>query len=244
MMNANFNSLIGINMEVFVLLLAAVPVYLLRSKLGSGFFMLIKAILLWFLFAVLGMSLVLDIKKSEKTVEQESNKVDKKIYLKNITTGIKPNEISGIKYVVRQKTMDSVDVQILGKMRLVTLHKNDANLITKVVILGDDFESSILDMKNAIEERISKDNSKQVKLVCSQVNEGFYEAKTNICIISNDTQKLTLKYVKTKSAAYVNNFAWNIELEDNELIKAQKDKELEVFRDKHEKDKKSMQSQI
>lgn len=231
-------------MELFVMLLAFVPVYLLRDKLGSGIFKIVKAVILWFIVAIIGVSLVLDVKRAEKTVEQESNKIEKKIYLKNITTGVKPTEISGIKYVVRQKTMDSVDVQILGKMRLVTLHKNDEGLITKVEILGDDFESNILEMKSAVEERISKDNGKQVKLVCSQVNEGLYEAKTNICVISNDSQKLTFKYVKTKSAAYVNNFAWEIKLEDNGLIKSQKEKELEVFREKNLKDKKNMQSQI
>jgi len=231
-------------MELFMMILAFVPVYLLRTKLGSGVFKIVKGAVIWLICALIGVSVALDVKKAEKAVEQESNKVEKKIFLKNLTTGIKTNEISGIKYVLKQKTMDTGSVQILGESRVVTFHKNDDDLITELVLLGDSFENTIVDMKRAIEERISKDNQKPVQLSCSQVNEGFYEAKTNICVVSNDTQKLALKYVKTKSNAYVNNFAWSINLTDTNLKGAQKDKESKRLMEQVEKDKSKMKSQI
>jgi hypothetical protein len=231
-------------MELLVLFLAAVPVFLIHTKLGSGFFKLVKAILIWFVVASLGGVLLVSIQDKNQAVEQKANLVKEKIYLKNITTGIQPTEISELEYLVKMKTIDTVNAKILGETRTVTLYKNELNLITKVQISGDDFANKIIEIKNAIEARISKDNNKEVKLVCTEVNEHLYKNFTKICSVSNSEQTLTLKYVKTKPDEYVNNFHWDIELEDTNLLKIQHEKKMEELGKKREDDKKKMQSQI
>lgn len=47
------------------MLLAFVPVYLLRAKLGSGVFKIVKGACIWFVCSVIGVSIVLDINKSQ-----------------------------------------------------------------------------------------------------------------------------------------------------------------------------------
>lgn len=66
-------------MELFVLLLAFVPVYLLRTKLGSGALKILKGACVWFICSAIGISVVSDINKSKKSeqikvVEQEKVK--------------------------------------------------------------------------------------------------------------------------------------------------------------------------
>lgn len=232
------------NLILLVMLFSVVPVILLRNVLGTGILRILKGGVIWFALSIFGTMIVTSSKERVDTSKQNENIITSKIYLKNITTGVKSNEISGLKYVLKQSTMDTASTDLLGENRVVTLHKADGGLIYKVETVGQDFSSEIIDMKNAIEERLTRDNGKSVRLQCIAKNEGVLEDKTQICSVSNESQKLTLKYVKFKPDGFVNNFMWSIVLEDLSLTQSKNEKENKYWQNKRAEDLKKMKEQI
>ncbi len=232
------------NLILLVISLSVIPVVLMRRVLGTGVMRIIKGGAIWFALSIFGTMLVTSSKERIDTNKQKDNKITSKIYLKNITTGIKPSEISGLKYVLKQTTMDTASVDLLGENRVVSLHKGNAGLIYKVEIIGQDFSRKILDIKNVIEERLSKDNGDRVQLECVAKNEGVFEDKTQICSVSNENQKLTLKYVKFKPEGFVDNYMWSIVLEDISLTQAKNEKESKYWQKRREEELNKMKGQI
>lgn len=232
------------NLILLVMAVSLVIVFLMRKILGTGFLRFVKGIIIWFLLSALGTSIVTSSKEKLDTNVQNDNKITGKIFLKNITTGLKSSEISGLKYVLKQKEMDTVTTDLLGKNRVITLHKGNDNSIYKIETVGQDFLSEVMDLKNAIEGRLAKDNGFAVQLKCVGKNEGVFEEKTQICSISNDTQKLELKYVKFKPDSFVNNYMWSITLEDLTLSKIKSEADSKYWQKKREEDLAKMKSQI
>lgn len=232
------------NLILLVMFLSIIPVVLMRNALGTGVLRIIKGSAIWFVLSILGTMLITGSKEKIDTNKQNNNKITSQIYLKNITTGVKPSAISGLKYVLKQSTMDTANVDLLGENRVVTLHKGDGGVIYKVEVVGQDFLGKIVDIKNAIEERLTKDNGVSVRLQCVAKNEGVFEEKTQICSVSNENQKLTIKYVKFKPEGFVNNFMWSIVLEDQSLTQAKNEKESKYWQKKREEDLSKMKGQI
>lgn len=141
--------------------------------------------------------------KSQDTTK--NNKSKNKIYIKDLTTGVKFDN----KNFPRMITSDHFKYSYFGKSRLIEVKLNEDKIVTsyKIILSGD-----LYDIKEAIEKKISLENKEQVEFQCKKENwnGGGVDWEKKVCSITSDQQTLTLNENKpiTNKPSFIDESTW------------------------------------
>ena len=167
---------------------------------------------------ILGASLALtacgDRSNSNKTLPVTlapiKNKLDKRIYLKDLTTGDSINKKGFPKHAVISDKFLLIDYSYFGSDRLFSVYTNADK---RVIKYSFNFEKDASAMKSAIEEKLSIENKKEIKFDCLvkpfAVDQIKFDEK--ICTLISGSQTLTIneKILLTEKPSNISFSDWS-----------------------------------
>lgn len=201
----------------FVTLLITIAIIFWAKKRGGG------KNYLWIL-VFMGFSGYYGSMVAERTpIKDSPNFVQEKIYLKELTTGIKLNQIKGISYRVFERNIYTFNYNYFGGKRDVKAEVNASGEIYKLgMILDNNFET----LKTGLLEKLSEQNKKTVNFDC-RTEKTTPDASATLnyktCKVKSDTQTLTVQESTMQPTAKVMGLPQlpfvlvTIELEDAKL---------------------------
>jgi hypothetical protein len=131
---------------------------------------------------------------AERTpVKDLPNFVQEKISLKELTTGIKLNQIKGISYRVFERNIYIFNYNYFGGKRDV---KAEVNANGEIYKLGMTLDNNFESLKIGLQEKLSEQNKKMVTFDC-QTEKTTPDASATLnyktCKVKSDTQTLTVQ---------------------------------------------------
>ena len=153
-------------------------------------------------------------------IKPATSNIEKRIYLKELTTGIKIQEIKGIKYKKVNTNIYVFDYAYYGGKRRVQAEVNeDGDIHTLKMSVNENFDS----LKLNLEDKFTEDNNKKIAFLCSSeiLNPNFLTTiKFRNCRISADSQVLRLEEIDIqRNQSGLPRIEVNLELEDEKLKK-------------------------
>ena len=161
-----------------------------------------------------------------------SNTVDSKIYLKDITTGIKVDK----KYFTEISKLSTggyhAKYQYFGEMQDIAISTNKNDEIYSYIML---FKGSIDELRVALEEKFTKTNARQIKFYCIAADRGI--AAGTECTLRHKNQRLILeKYTLKENPKNQDNKVYLID-DDLERLAAFEEREVEERKNAQQKKK-------
>lgn len=161
-----------------------------------------------------------------------SNTVDSKIYLKNITTGIKVDK----KYFTEISKLSTggyyAKYQYFGEMQDIGISTNKNGEIYSYIML---FKGSIDELRVALEEKFTKTNARQIKFYCIAADRGIVAGTE--CTLRHKNQRLILeKYTLKENPKNQDNKVYLID-DDLERLAAFEEREVEERKNAQQKKK-------
>ena len=161
-----------------------------------------------------------------------SNTVDSKIYLKDITTGIKVDK----KYFTEISKLSTggyhAKYQYFGEMQDIAISTNKNDEIYSYIML---FKVSIDELRVALEEKFTKTNARQIKFYCIAADRGIVAGTE--CTLRHKNQRLILeKYTLKENPKNQDNKVYLID-DDLERLAAFEEREVEERKNAQQKKK-------
>jgi hypothetical protein len=227
---------------------------LARASLSIKIFgVLVFVVVLQLGLKVLG--LVLPASDLEKLVSEKEatvkiiseNVVDKKIHLKDLTTGVSINEKPFPKLIYKGYGRALFDYEYYGEKRNFSTEINDKDLVYRISVslsyVGDD-------IVGLVEKKLSEDNGRNIKFKCEisvidleKFGINRSELETKRCTVRGVDQILVIKQSKPKGAAAALRLdltSTSLELVDERIEKEVVERKLDkASRDYNERQKKA-----
>lgn len=180
---------------------------------------------------------------NNKSIEEPnpiSSSVEKKIYLKEISTGMNIKEIKRIKYEKNWKGFYVFEYDYYGAKRIVTAEANAEGVIYALKIVMDENMDTL---KQNLENKLSEVNEKKVEFSCNTEkieSDGSAVIKNTTCKVLATPQVLRLLKTEVQPTAkyaglpMMPKVAISIELEDKKLKASHIEAENEIKKQKQE----------
>lgn len=133
-----------------------------------------------------------DTSSTSPPVPKVNNVSEKRIFLKDLTTGIRYESKNFPKPVVKLDSLVSFNYEFFGATQLITAKLNSEKIITAYEILLNSNQDA---MKSAIEEKLTSENGKIVKFDCviTKSTYGGINWEQKDCVIKSGEQKLLIQ---------------------------------------------------
>lgn len=183
-------------------------------------------------FSAIILTMTSSVSAEQNPPSVRSNTVDSKIYLKDITTGIKVDK----KYFTEISKLSTggyyAKYQYFGEMQDVGISTNKNGEIYSYIML---FKGSIDELRVALEEKFTKTNARQIKFYCIEADRGIVTGTE--CTLRHKNQRLILeKYTLKENPKNQDNKIYLID-DDLERLAALEEREAEERKNAQRKKK-------
>lgn len=133
-----------------------------------------------------------DIKQGKPKVTDINNISEMPLTIKDLTTGVVYEKKLFPRPITSSKNEVSFYYSFFGKSQLIFAEMDELGVIYKYKI---NLNGKLEDMRRAIEEKISKENGKEIKFKCEaeRLSYGGIDWEHNNCLVSSGSQRLTTK---------------------------------------------------